>query len=98
MFGGFGRKSTMSESMYRVGKLLVLSVLVAGVLGLGCRATEIYREASRAHTEAARRAAKTGRYQHFDFDKIRGGLSAGTYVVDTRDGSIVEAKVAGNAP
>lgn len=86
----------MSEGAYRVGKLLVLVVLVAGLLGLGWRATEIYREASRASSEAAALGAENGRYQQVDFGKLAGSLRDGTYVVDTRDGTIVTAKIPGN--
>jgi hypothetical protein len=86
----------MSESTYRVAKILLLAALVAGLLGVGWRATEIYREASRASSEAATRGAENGRYQQVDFGKLAGGLSAGTYVIDTRDGTIVAARIPGN--
>jgi hypothetical protein len=88
----------MSETTYRGGKLLLLAALVAGLLGLGWRATETYREASKTGVEAVARGAENGRYQQVDFGKLAGGLSAGTYVPDTRDGTIVEAKIPGNAP
>jgi hypothetical protein len=86
----------MSESAYRVGKLIALCVLVVGLLGLGWRATEIYRESSRASSDAVHREAENGRYQQVDFGKLAGSLRDGTYVIDTRNGTIVEAKIPGN--
>jgi hypothetical protein len=64
----------MSEGAYRVGKLVLLALFVAGVLGLGWRVAEVYRETSQAAAEAARRGAENGRYQQLDFGKLAGGL------------------------
>jgi hypothetical protein len=96
--GGFDRRSAMTEGSYRAGKFVLLVLLVVGVIGLGWRASEIYREANQAAAEAARHGAENGRYQQVDFNKLASGLSAGTYVVDTRDGTIIEAKIPGNQP